>query len=230
MQIDEERARTGLTITIDFEQLMRENEVLANSIQLQYHKVYPYIEKAAQEYVKERIGAVWMERESERIGEHGEFHAQGVRVIHKSPQSVCSSSGAKRQHRTADQHFGHGDSHNGCEAGADVRLLRLRLLRHGDPVGGSAIPIHQAHHVSQPRVHEPLQVHAGPGRQRLHGLAAREAPGEHERDSRGKHAAFAGPDSARVAGGEREAGRQGGGCGQSDRDSGRVTDVGCVRV
>lgn len=95
MQIDEERARTGLTITIDFEQLMRENEVLANSIQLQYHKVYPYIEKAAQEYVKERIGAVGMERESERIGEHSEFHAQGVCVLHKSPQSVCASSGAK---------------------------------------------------------------------------------------------------------------------------------------
>lgn len=39
MQIDEESAKSGITLTIDFRQLMRENEVLANSIQLQYHKV-----------------------------------------------------------------------------------------------------------------------------------------------------------------------------------------------
>lgn len=226
MQIDEESAKSGITLTIDFRQLMRENEVLANSIQLQYHKVYPYMERAAQEYVKERIGVVGAVLRVEVLGQYIELHAEGLRVVYKSSHYSGTSSGAQQQYWHADQHFRHHHPHDGREAGAHLRVLRLRLLRSRDPLGGSAIPVHEAHDVLQPRVHEPLEVHAGPERERVHGLAAREAAGEHQRDSRGKHAAIDGPDSARVAGGEREAGRQGGGGGLADRDSRHCADVG----
>ena len=54
---DNETHRT-ITLTVDFQKLMQEDEDLAESIRLYYHRLKPYIESAAKDFVREHVAAL----------------------------------------------------------------------------------------------------------------------------------------------------------------------------
>ena len=59
-QLPDNETKRTITLTVDFQKMEQEDEDLGESIRLYYYRLQPFIERAAKDFVRERMSAfVW---------------------------------------------------------------------------------------------------------------------------------------------------------------------------
>ena len=56
-QLPDNETKRTITLTVDFQKMEQEDEDLGESIRLYYYRLQPFIERAAKDFVRERMSA-----------------------------------------------------------------------------------------------------------------------------------------------------------------------------